>query len=58
MNIPQPERGGNGESMGVVNDWLLWRTVPLRGSSRTPGLATVAPNHQLGPILFSGLEFF
>jgi hypothetical protein len=34
MNIPQPEGGGNGESADVVNDWLLWRAVDLRGGRR------------------------
>jgi hypothetical protein len=24
MNIPQAEHGGNGESGGVVNQWLLF----------------------------------
>src|ERR1700730_8365061 len=27
INIPQPERGGNGENSGVVNQWLLRRPV-------------------------------
>ena len=30
MKISHPEHGGNGESTGVVNQWLLWRPVDFR----------------------------
>jgi hypothetical protein len=42
MKISHPEHGGNGESRGVVNQWLPWSAVDLR----LPGGETVAPNHQ------------
>jgi hypothetical protein len=68
MNIPQPEGGGNGESAGVVNEWLLWRSADLRSedvltaaagpSPRLPARPTVAPNHHSGPIFEFDLEFF
>ena len=41
MNIPQRERGGNGESAGVVNDWLLWQAVDLRSGLPAPMIAAL-----------------
>jgi hypothetical protein len=35
MNIPQPDRGENGESAGVVNQWLRLGPVDLREFART-----------------------
>jgi len=32
MNIPQAEHGGNGESGGVVNQWLLFGGPSIHGS--------------------------
>jgi hypothetical protein len=55
MKISQPERGGNGESVRVVNQWLRWQPVDLRGVCINK---TVAPNHQSGPIFDPDKEFF
>jgi hypothetical protein len=30
MNIPQPEHGGNGESVSVVNQWFDFAAVESR----------------------------
>src|SRR5471030_498075 len=37
MNISQAERGGNGESIGVVNQWLLSQTVGCRRADVSVG---------------------
>jgi hypothetical protein len=47
MNIPQVEHGGNGESAGVVNQWLLSQPVESRG------FAALAPSRRLGALAFS-----
>jgi hypothetical protein len=71
MNIPQPDRGGNGETMGVVNQWLLLRPVDLRlhANATCPNLqrlhlgkarlnyGSVAPNPQSRSILDIAAKF-
>jgi hypothetical protein len=71
MNIPQPEHGGNGESVGVVNQWLLLGPVDLRGcpNQTCPNLQrlrlgkarlpceSVAPNPHSAPIFGVVKEF-
>jgi len=72
MNISQPERGENGVSIEVVNEWLPWRSRQFTGyllraccpkSSLTfenptsPGiLLTVQGRKAFGPIAGSGID--
>jgi hypothetical protein len=63
MKISHPEHGGNGESAGVVNQWLLSQPVDLRlaFAKLSPAIrrtwpcdvplwdSTVAPNPQSDP---------
>jgi hypothetical protein len=63
MKISHPERGGNGESLAVVNQWLRGGR-PSYGNTgfqdvSLPSLdRTVAPNHQSGSILGADTESF
>jgi len=60
MKISHPERGGNGVSPGVVNEWLPRASVELREASPArhtrrvlacPGFTqAVATNHHSGGI--------
>jgi hypothetical protein len=58
MKIPHPERGGNGESRRVVNQWLPWLSVNLRVAGLPDPKRCVALNHQSGSILDLPKEFF
>jgi hypothetical protein len=55
MNIPQVEHGGNGESDGVVNQWLLFGMPPgLRPHPVADGIDI--PEHWARPRFVSATE--